>query len=146
MSFNIPIAAALVSRADGRILLVRKRGASAFMQPGGKIEPGEEPVDALVRELREELCLSVNKNELVYLGSFTAPAANEPGWFVQAELFGIDVETAVHPAAEIEEIIWMEPSALGKLNLAPLTRDHVLPLHTARLNEMLASDNRPQSA
>ncbi|EPM86442.1 NUDIX hydrolase, partial [Pseudomonas syringae pv. actinidiae ICMP 18804] len=36
----INIAAALLIGADGRTLLVRKRGTQAFMQPGGKIEPG----------------------------------------------------------------------------------------------------------
>ena len=40
---------------DGRLLLSRKRGTSAFMQAGGKIEPGEQPAAALVRELRDLL-------------------------------------------------------------------------------------------
>jgi 8-oxo-dGTP diphosphatase len=144
MDCTIPIAAALVCRTDGRTLLVRKRGTAVFMQPGGKIEPGEQPVAALVRELREELGLSVDEGDLSYLDSFTAPAANEPGWVVQAEIFRINVNTAVTPAAEIEQIVWIEPSAPGKLNLAPLTRDHVLPLHAALLNETRASDSRPQ--
>jgi hypothetical protein len=60
---------------------------------------------------------------------------------VQAEVFRVDVEAAVHPAAEIEEIIWIEPSAPGKLNLAPLTRDHVLPLYAAMLKEISAARN-----
>ena len=47
----IRIAAALLIGADGQTLLVRKRGTQAFMQPGGKIEAGEQPVHALAREL-----------------------------------------------------------------------------------------------
>jgi len=50
---SIRIAAALLVRADGRTLLVRKRGTRAFMQPGGKIEQGEAPAEALALELRE---------------------------------------------------------------------------------------------
>jgi 8-oxo-dGTP diphosphatase len=59
-SRKISIAAAVIADASGRLLLVRKRGTSAFMLPGGKIEPDEEPVDALVRELREELGLVID--------------------------------------------------------------------------------------
>jgi 8-oxo-dGTP diphosphatase len=128
MSFIIHIAAALVCRADGRTLLVRKRGTSTFMQPGGKIEKGEKPLHALLRELREELGLVIEARDAIYLGCFSAPAANELECFVQAEVFRVDVQTQVYPAAEIEEIIWVEPSAPGVLALAPLTRDHLLPL------------------
>ena len=42
---SIRIAAALMSRSDGRVLLVRKRATESFMQPGGKIEAGEHPRD-----------------------------------------------------------------------------------------------------
>ncbi|WP_456681551.1 NUDIX domain-containing protein [Bradyrhizobium sp. USDA 3311] len=44
-----------MSRSDGRVLLVRKKATESFMQPGGKIEIGEHPQDALRRELSEEL-------------------------------------------------------------------------------------------
>src|SRR5437879_13794100 len=40
---SIRIAAALMSRSDGRVLLVRKRATESFMQPGGKIDRGEHP-------------------------------------------------------------------------------------------------------
>jgi 8-oxo-dGTP diphosphatase len=53
------IVAAAVIVADGRVLLTqRKRGthlAGAWEFPGGKVELREDPRDALVRELREEI-------------------------------------------------------------------------------------------
>jgi 8-oxo-dGTP diphosphatase len=131
MSDPIRIAAALLCDERGRTLLVRKRGTSAFMQPGGKIEPHEEPVAALRRELREELGLIVKPSEPVHLGRFTAPAANEPGRSVDCELFRIDLSGEVAPAAEIEEIAWVGTFPAG-LELAPLTEFHVLPLHFAQ--------------
>ncbi|MCA1661879.1 MAG: NUDIX domain-containing protein, partial [Novosphingobium sp.] len=64
----MPIAVALLQDETGRVLLVRKSGTLAFMQPGGKVERGETARDALVRELQEELSLTVSASELGYLG------------------------------------------------------------------------------
>ena len=125
----IRIAAALLLGADGQTLLVRKRGTQAFMQPGGKIEAGEPPVLALVRELEEELGLRIDPSQACYLQQFCAPAANEPGHVVQAEVFLVRIDTAVTPAAEIEEVRWIDPASDGDLFLAPLTRDLILPFY-----------------
>ncbi|NVZ61007.1 NUDIX domain-containing protein [Pseudomonas gingeri] len=132
-SRTIRIAAALLIGPDGRTLLVRKRGTQAFMQPGGKIEAHEQPAVALVRELEEELGLRVDPAAARYLGQFCAPAANEPGFDVSAELFLLDIGEAVEPAAEIEEVVWIDPATDGNLCLAPLTRDLILPFYRASL-------------
>jgi 8-oxo-dGTP pyrophosphatase MutT (NUDIX family) len=124
----IRIAAALIRRADGHTLLVRKRNTQTFMQPGGKIEVFEQPAMALCRELSEELSLDLGPDELAYLGRFTAPAANEPGRLVDAEVFAVNISRSVEPAAEIEEILWIDPDKAGAVELAPLTRDKILPL------------------
>ena len=132
-SRKIRIAAAVIADASGRLLLVRKRGTSAFMQPGGKIEPDEEPVDALVRELREELGLAIDPGMASRLGLFSAKAANEPDSTVEAELFALTfaaqpIESQPVAAAEIEEMIWLDPASAHDIELAPLTRDVVLRL------------------
>lgn len=129
MSQTIRIAAALLIDPQGRTLLVRKRGTQAFMQPGGKIDAGESPQAALVRELHEELGLRLEPEQAVYLGQFSAPAANEPGFEVQAQLFRVDSASAVVPAAEIEEVVWLSADQVTDLELAPLTRDLILPLY-----------------
>ena len=129
----IHIAAALLIGPDGRTLLVRKRGTTAFMQPGGKIESHELPVHALARELEEELGLDIDPAQAVYLGHFSAPAANEPGFVVHAELFQLSIDSDVTPAAEIEEVLWIDPATDGDVVLAPLTRDLILPFYRASL-------------
>lgn len=129
MSQIIRIAAALLIDPQGRTLLVRKRGTQAFMQPGGKIDAGESPQAALVRELHEELGLRLDPAQAVYLGQFSAPAANEPGFEVLAELFRVDSAEDVAPAAEIEEVVWLAADQITDLELAPLTRDLILPLY-----------------
>ncbi|QHF43424.1 DNA mismatch repair protein MutT [Pseudomonas sp. S35] len=133
MSMTLRIAAALLIGSDGQTLLVRKRGTQAFMQPGGKIDAGEQPAEALARELFEELNLRINPSDAVYLGHFSAPAANEPGFTVDAQLFLVQIDTAVTPAAEIEEVRWIDPAGDGGLVLAPLTRDLILPFYRSSL-------------
>jgi 8-oxo-dGTP diphosphatase len=123
----IEIAVALVSRADGRTLLVRKRGTSTFIQPGGKIEPREQAAAAVCREVYEELGLHIVPGDLTYLGRFEDVAVNEPGTVI-AEAFSIVVDAHVTAAAEIEELVWIDPASPGNLTIAPLTRDQLLPL------------------
>lgn len=133
MPSTIRIAAALLIGSDGQTLLVRKRGTQAFMQPGGKIDAGEQPAQALARELHEELNLRIDPNTAVYLGKFSAPAVNEPGFTVEAELFQVNIDVTVTPAAEIEEVRWIDPAGDGGLQLAPLTRDLILPFYRQSL-------------
>jgi 8-oxo-dGTP pyrophosphatase MutT (NUDIX family) len=125
----IRIAAALLIGADGRTLLVRKRGTQAFMQPGGKIDAGESPAQALARELHEELGLVVAAEQAQFLGEFSAVAANEPGFEVNCQLYRLDVAQDLVPAAEIEEVVWIDAGSVDHLHLAPLTRDSILPLY-----------------
>ena len=51
------------------LLLVRKKGSIYFQLPGGKRQEGEEDSSVLIRELREELNLSIDFSELMFLGN-----------------------------------------------------------------------------
>lgn len=127
---TIRIAAALVLRGNGDALLVRKRGTTAFMQPGGKIEPQETSEEALIRELFEELRLAADISDLAFLGQFQALAANEPDHIVIADTFRLHVgDAAITATAEIEEVRWVSPVDPGDLPMAPLTEHHILPFH-----------------
>ena len=88
----ISVVAALIRDNGGRVLLVRKRGTSAFMQPGGKRDVDESDVAALSREVAEELGCRVVAETARPLGVFDCAAANEPGYRVQAAVYAVDVE------------------------------------------------------
>lgn len=120
MQNEIMISAALIRDQQGRALLVRKANTSFFMQPGGKIEPGETALHALLREVREELGAGLQNPQ--YLGSFSAPAANEPDHMVFAEIFEAELDASPTPAAEIAEFKWVDPASAPDLPIAPLSR------------------------
>lgn len=128
MTSVIGIVAAVVLDERKHVLVVRKRGTSSFMQPGGKIEPGEEPLQALVREVYEELGTGFDTTSARALGRYTAAAANEPGHVVDAQLYSVVLDGDPAPQAEIEEMAWVDPHAPGAIELAPLTRHTVLGL------------------
>jgi 8-oxo-dGTP pyrophosphatase MutT (NUDIX family) len=146
------IAAAVILDDAGRMLVVRKRGTTAFMQPGGKLEPGETGAACLARELDEELAIEVDPGELAFIGRYAAPAANEAGWSVDCDVFRVALRLAslvqgpsagdgslserseskgqtIQVQAEIEEARWASRADLLALvaegRLAPLTRDNL---------------------
>ncbi|HEX9142637.1 MAG TPA: (deoxy)nucleoside triphosphate pyrophosphohydrolase [Candidatus Binatia bacterium] len=63
---TIEVVAGLIIR-DGRVLICQRSAAAKFPLkwefPGGKVEPGENPAEALRRELREELAIEVVESE-----------------------------------------------------------------------------------
>ena len=128
MSGTIDIVAAVIRDEAGRVLLVRKRGTTAFMQPGGKRDPGEDDITTLAREIDEELGCQLVSGSIRPLGEFDAISANEPGFRVRASLYAVAVTGDIAPKAEIEAMLWIDPAAPADIPLAPLTRDHVLPL------------------
>lgn len=119
--------------ASGDLLVVRKRGTSVFMLPGGKVEPGESHRDAAVREVAEEVGLTLDPDAVTLLGNWSADAANEPGLVITSDVFA--APHAGEPAAsgEIAEIAWLPLDEPTGLPLAPLLTDHVIPqLRTTR--------------
>ncbi|WLD96093.1 NUDIX domain-containing protein [Agrobacterium leguminum] len=138
---EIVIAAAVLLNERRQMLVVRKRGTTQFMQPGGKIDPGETPEQALHRELAEEIGLTLPENAARYEGVFREEAANETGADIVAHTFIARLQTEVAPQAEIEEVRWLDLDHHPGITIARLTETQMLPLARAALTE---SETKPR--
>ena len=110
-----PTASAVVRSDDGRLLLARRAGPpdeGKWDLPGGFLEEGEHPLDAVVRELREETGLEIEPLELiavemdVYGDGDYAPATLNLYW--TARVVSGDPE----PADDVSELRWFRPEEL----------------------------------
>ena len=125
---TISVSAVILRDPAGLWLTVRKRGTSCFMHPGGKPEPGENAAEAALREVGEEIGLVLDPSEIESLGHVLTAAANEPGFRLHADVFLAPCAENPQPAAEIEELRWIDPKELsteGQRNpeFAPLLYD-----------------------
>lgn len=113
------------------VLAVRKSGTGSYMQPGGKLEPGESARECAEREIAEELGVIVEADAFEPLGEFTARAANEPATQVHASVFLAAADWLprdVEVRAEIAEALWCPVDRPPRgLRLAPLMTEHILP-------------------
>ncbi|MFZ3566462.1 NUDIX domain-containing protein [Streptomyces sp. BH097] len=117
------VAAAVVE--NGRLLVVSKQAApDVYFVPGGKPEPGEEPEETLVRELREEL--GVEPGRLEPLAVVEERAALE-GVPMHLTVFATTLIGDPVPAAELSALRWTDGRD-PDLRLAPAVEHHLLPL------------------
>jgi len=118
--------------ADKRLLLVRKRGGSSYILPGGKPEAGENDHQALAREVAEELGCALDIDSLDYLGSFSDIAADLIDTVVVVRLYAARLLGSPKPCAEIEELEWFHPEDAVGVTLAPSLQNSILPFLAAR--------------
>lgn len=119
----IVVAAALIAD-DGTVLMQKrppdKQHGGLWEFPGGKVDPGETPVDALVREIDEELGVAVSADDLFPISVASGdPAKAEPPIVLllygsrrwQGEARAIERGCQVH---------WATPAELTTLPMPPL--------------------------
>ena len=93
---------------NGAILSSRSRGKDVYYIPGGKREPGEGDIETLVREIQEELSVTIAPNTAEHLGTFHAQAHGHPdGTMVRMTCYTADYQGVLQPNSEIEEMVWL---------------------------------------
>lgn len=119
----------------GSVLLARSRNDSFFQIPGGKIEPGESDIEALVREVREELSVGLDRASVTYLATFEALAAGRADTLLELRLYGGRVSGSPEPSSEIAELHWQ--SLTGPLvECTDVIRNSLIPYLKGRTEDI----------
>lgn len=114
------ISACVLVDVDGRVLIARrpegKPLAGLWEFPGGKLEPGETPEEALIRELEEELGINVTSSCLAPL---TFASHSYPGFHLLMPVFVCRRwDGAVRPLHH-SDLRWVMPSELRNFDMPP---------------------------
>ncbi len=123
---DINKAGAVIIR-DRKLLVSRNKGKEVYVAPGGKLEEGEDDLDALTRELQEEQSIEIDPNSTELLGEFEAIAAGDNsnrtirmGVYIVNKYSGEPT-----PTSEVEENAWVD--SRSKLPLGSIFEHDVIP-------------------
>jgi ADP-ribose pyrophosphatase YjhB (NUDIX family) len=111
--------AVVLVRVSGELLLIRSSYRPWYTVPGGRVQWGEEPRLAALRELAEEVGLAAAPGALRALGEFVIRHSN-----IEDHVHAFELRLEAHPALRIDsrEIVWAgfhAESALASLELWP---------------------------
>jgi len=118
LSKRIEVAAAVITRPDGGFLLGQRPAGKAYAGywefPGGKVEPGESPREALARELHEELGIDI---KLVY--PWLTRDYDYEHAAVRLRFFRVIEWSGTLHGRENQQFSWQLPSAVRVAPLLP---------------------------
>ena len=107
------VVAAALFDADGKVLLAKRPAGKAMAGlwefPGGKIESGERPEQALIRELQEELAITVSESDLFPI---TFASHTYESFHLFMPLYGSERWMGLPCPEEGQELAWVAPQDL----------------------------------
>jgi 8-oxo-dGTP diphosphatase len=125
----VRVAAAVILRADGAVLLAQRPPGKAYAGywefPGGKLEPGETPEAALIRELEEELGVST---KTACLAPLTFASHSYENFHLLMPLFVCRKWQGVPQPREHSALKWVRPQALRDYPMPPADEPLIAPL------------------
>jgi 8-oxo-dGTP diphosphatase len=114
------VAACALIDADGRVLIAERPAGRAMAGlwefPGGKLEAGERPEQTLVRELKEELAITVDE---ACLAPLTFASHAYPEFHLLMPLYVCRRWQGIATAQEGQKLAWVRPNRLRDYPMPP---------------------------
>lgn len=117
----IKTATALIIKNRKLLVLKKKKNKSHFILPGGKINEDENNEDALIRELKEELNISINKSNIKFITSMEVISQFE-NLPMTSYIFKVDYNGDFSIDNEIAEFNWLNLDNYNEKDVASLLR------------------------
>jgi 8-oxo-dGTP diphosphatase len=128
------VVAAVIERADRRLLIgQRRRNDTSPLKwefPGGKVEPGESPEEALARELREELSATLLKSVPIARVVHKYAATTEE---LEILFYAVEIRESELAPRAFEQLAWVLPKELGSYDFLAANAQLVAQLATGRI-------------
>lgn len=113
---------------DRKILVERDFNEKYFVGPGGRLSANETAHQALIRELKEEFSIETDEKDFEEFGTFYAQAADEPGRYLQMDVFIVRKWVGeVIPSSEVEEVLWINSNPPENTKVGSIFLHDVLP-------------------
>lgn len=107
-------AGAAVFDDAGRVLLTKRADDGTWCLPGGYVDPGEDPAETAVREVREETGLEITTTELVDTYALPADERHNPHAHVAITYLGEVEGGAARTAAESQQVEYRAAESIGR--------------------------------
>ena len=111
---HIAVAIIYIENSKGEFLIQKtsKEKGGIYSSTGGHVDHNEEPIDSIVREVKEELGLEISKNDIADLGYLVVDFLVRFVFYMKKD---IDIESLTIKKDEVESVSFMTIQELRKI-------------------------------
>lgn len=119
----------LLNESCTELLLTRSESKMVphWILPCGSIEPGESSLEAMTREVKEELACDVDLKTISFIGEYEGPASGRLEQTVNIQLFKGKVLGTPKANEEIVEVKWFDASTIDNPMVSEIIKDKIIP-------------------
>jgi 8-oxo-dGTP diphosphatase len=127
MNYDIHKAGAIIIN-ERKILLVKSKNKKTFIAPGGKLEEGEDMKTALIRELKEELGVSVEMGNLEEFNTYYARATDDESKTLRMDTYIVKkYQGELKPDNEIDKMLWLDSNIPENVKIGSIFEHEIIP-------------------